>query len=82
MFEIGNKVICTGWDDLHRYNGYNILDCCGFKKDEQLTIVDIMDDLLIFENPSGAYADKVCLKYKHFTSVSSIRDTKLLTILT
>lgn len=82
MFEIGDKVICTGWDDLYKQNVYNILEVCGFKRNEHLTIIDIMDNLLIFDNPSGQYADKICLERKHFTSVSSIRDTKLLTILT
>lgn len=81
MFEIGDKVICTGWDDLHRRNGYNILEVCGFKRNEHLTIIDIMDNLLIFDNPSGQYADKICLEIEHFNSVSTIRDNKLLTIL-
>ena len=44
-----------------------------------------MDDLLIFNDPSyhnSAYTNKICLHYKHFTSVSSIRDTKINIILT
>ena len=72
-------------DDLHRHNGYNILEYCGFKRDEQFIIIDIMDDLLIFNDPSyhnSAYTNKICLHYKHFTSVSSIRDTKINIILT
>lgn len=81
MFEIGDKVICTGWDDLYKKQGYNILEVCGFKINEHLTIIDIMDNLLIFDNPSGQYADRICLEMKLFNSVSSIRDNKLLTIL-
>lgn len=82
MFKPGDIVICTGWYDLYRHNGLNILDHCGFKKDEQLTIVDIMGDLLIFDNPSNTYADKICLEYKHFTLLSELRNNKIEIILT
>jgi hypothetical protein len=82
MFKPSDIVICTGWNDLYRHNGHNILDRCGYKKGEKLTIIDIMDDFLIFDNPSDKYTDRICLKSKHFTLLSEIRNNKIEIILT
>ena len=82
MFKPGDIVICTGWYDLPRKNGHNILEKCGYRKDDQLTIVDIFLDLVIFDNSIDEYADRIYIESKHFTLLSELRNNKIEIILT
>ena len=40
-FNIGDIVVCTGWDKLPKNNGINILELCGYSKNESFIILDI-----------------------------------------
>jgi hypothetical protein len=82
IFEIGDIVICTGFDHLPKvYDGQNLLEACGFNKDKKLKIVDIFYDSLLFDNPSSRFSNKISIGLKYFTKLEDIRHNKLLTIL-
>jgi len=82
IFEVGDIVICTGFDHLPKlYDGQNLLEVCGFDKHQKLTIVDIFYDSLLFDNPSNRFSNKISIGLKYFTKLEDIRNNKLLTIL-
>jgi hypothetical protein len=84
-FNIGDIVICTGFDHLLKKDGQNLLESFGIDRNHKLVILDIFDDgdkkVLIFDNPSKIYADKFCIDQSFFTKVEDIRDSKLIKIL-
>ena len=82
IFEIGDIVICTGFDHLPKgYDGQSLLEICGFDRNHKFQIIDIFIDSLLFDNPSGKYSDKISVKSRFFTKLEDIRNDKLLTIL-
>ena len=53
IFEIGDIVICTGFDHLSKgYDGQNLLEMCGFDRNHKFEIIEIFIDSLLFDNPS------------------------------
>ena len=82
IFEVGDIVICSGFDHLPKvYDGQNLLEACGFDKNQKLTIIDIFYDSLLFDNPSSSFSNKISINLKYFTKLEDIRNNKLLTIL-
>ena len=80
-FNIGDIVVCTGFDRLLKKDGQNLLESLGIDRNQKLVILDIFDDVLIFNNPSKVFADKFCIERSFFTKVEDIRDSKLIKIL-
>ena len=80
-FNIGDIVVCTGWDKLPKNNGINILELCGYSENQSFFILDIFDENLIFDNPKGVYADKMAIDWSYFTKLDDIRNNKLKNIL-
>ena len=80
-FNIGDIVVCTGWDKLPKNNCINILELCGYSKNESFIVLDIFDETLIFNNGCGNYADKIAIDYDYFTKLSDVRNNKLIKIL-
>ena len=80
-FKIGDIVVCTGWDKLPKNNGVNILELCGYSKNESFIVLDIFDENLIFDNPKGVYADKIAIYYDYFTKLYDVRNNKLIKLL-
>ncbi len=84
-FNIGDIVICTGFDRLFKKDGQNLLESLGIDRNQKLMVLDTFEDgeekLLIFENPSKIHADKFCIDKSFFTKVEEIRDSKLIKLL-
>lgn len=82
IFEIGDIVICTGFDHLSKgYDGQNLLELCGFDRNHKFEIIEIFFDSLLFDNPSSFFSDKISVESRFFTKLEDIRNDKLLTIL-
>ena len=82
IFEIGDIVICAGFDHLSKgYDGQNLLEMCGFDRNHKFEIIEIFYNSLLFNNPSGKFSDKICVESRFFTKLEDIRNDKLLTIL-
>ena len=82
IFEIGDIVICTGFDHLSKgYDGQNLLELCGFDRSHKFEIIEIFFDSLLFDNPSSFFSDKISVESRFFTKLEDIRNDKLLTIL-
>lgn len=82
IFEIGDIVICTGFDHLYKgYDGQNLLELCGFDRNHKFEIIEIFFDSLLFDNPSSFFSDKISVESRFFTKLEDIRNDKLLTIL-
>lgn len=82
IFEIGDIVICTGFDHLSKaYDGQNLLELCGFDRNHKFEIIEIFFDSLLFNNKSGKFSDKISVESRFFTKLEDIRNDKLLTIL-
>jgi hypothetical protein len=82
IFEIGDIVICTGFDHLSKgYDGQNLLEICGFDRNHKFEIIEIFFDSLLFDNPSSFFSDKISVESRFFTKLEDIRNDKLLTIL-
>jgi hypothetical protein len=80
IFEVGDIVICTGFDHLPKlYDGQNLLEECGFDRNHKFEILEIFYDSLLFDNPSST--NKISIELKYFTKLEDIRNNKLLTIL-
>jgi hypothetical protein len=88
MFKKGDVVICVGWDNLPINNedyspslksGINVLTHCGYVKDQQMIVLDIFEDLLIFTNLNGY--GKVSIYNNNFEKLSTIRERKLTILL-
>ena len=48
IFEIGDIVICTGFDHLSKgYDGQNLLEMCGFDRNHKFEIIEIFFDNII-----------------------------------
>ena len=82
IFEVGDIVICTGFDHLpKRYDGQNLLEVCGFDRNHKFEVLEIFYDSLLFDNPSNRFTDIISIELKYFTKLEDIRNNKLLTIL-
>lgn len=82
IFEVGDIVICTGFDHLPKgYDGQNLLEACGFDRNHKFEVLEIFYDSLLFDNPSNGLSNKISIGLKYFTKLEDIRHNKLLTIL-
>jgi hypothetical protein len=81
IFDIGDIVVCTSWDKLPKNKGINILELCGYSKNESFIVLDIFDETLIFNNGIGNYADKMAIHCSYFTKLDDIRNNKLKNLL-
>ena len=82
IFEIGDIVICTGFDHLPKgYDCQNLLELCGFDRSNKFEIIEIFFDSLLFDNPSGKFSEKISIESRFFTKLEDIRNDKLVTIL-
>ena len=82
IFEIGDIVICPGFDHLPKgYDCQNLLELCGFDRSNKFEIIEIFFDSLLFDNPSGKFSEKISIESRFFTKLEDIRNDKLVTIL-